>query len=65
MPITIDVIDPQGNFDEVSYDNARMTFKDIVEKNIINERSEYEDFVNTYNRIQKQKEFEDTINVMP
>ena len=67
VPITIDVVDPQGDFDEVSYDNARMTFKDIVEKIYpLMKDQRYEDFVNTYNRIQKQKrEFEDTINVMP
>jgi hypothetical protein len=67
VPITIDVVDPQGDFDEVSYDNARMTFKDIVEKIYpLMKDQRYEDFVNTYNRIQKQKrEFEDTMNVMP
>ena len=67
VPITIDVVDPQGDFDEVSYDNARMTFKDIVEKIYpLMKDQRYENFVNTYNRIQKQKrEFEDTINVMP
>ena len=67
VPITIDVVDPQGDFDEISYDNARMTFKDIVEKIYpLMKDKRYEDFVNTYNRIQKQKrEFEDTINVMP
>jgi len=67
VPITIDVVDPQGDFDEVSYDKARMTFKDIVEKIYpLMKDQRYEDFVNTYNRIQKQKrEFEDTMNVMP
>ena len=67
VPITIDVVDPQGDFDEVSYDNARMTFKDIVEKIYpLMKDQRYENFVNTYNRIQKQKrEFEDTMNVMP
>ena len=44
-----------------------MTFKDIVEKIYpLMKDQRYEDFVNTYNRIEKQKrEFEDTINVMP
>ncbi len=67
VPITIDVVDPQGDFDEVSYDKARMTFKDIVEKIYpLMKDQRYEDFVNTYNRIQKQKrEFEDTMNVIP
>ena len=67
FPITIDSVDPVADFDEGSYDKARMTFKDIVEKIYpLMKDQRYEDFVNTYNKIQKQKrEFEDTINVMP
>ena len=65
VPITIDVVDPQGDFDEVSYDNARMTFKDIVEKIYpLMKDQRYEDFVNTYNRIQKQKQEFDIISEM-
>jgi len=67
VPITIDVVDPQGDFDEGSYDKARMTYKDIVEKIYpLMKDQRYEDFVITYNRIQEQKrEFDETISVMP
>ena len=65
VPITIDVVDPQGDFDEGSYDKARMTYKDIVEKIYpLMKDQRYEDFVNTYNRIQKQKQEFDIISEM-
>jgi len=67
VPITIDDVDNQGEFDEGSYDKARMTFKDIVEKIYpLMKDQRYEDFVTTYNRIQEQKrEFDETISIMP
>jgi len=67
VPITIDVVDPQGDFDEGSYDKARMTFKDIVEKIYpLMKDQRYEDFVIKYNRLKESKrQFDETINVMP
>ena len=67
VPITIDVVDPQGDFDEDSYDKARMTFKDIVEKIYpLMKDQRYEDFVIKYNRLKESKrQFDETINVMP
>ena len=67
VPITIDVVDPQGDFDEGSYDKSRMTYKDIVEKIYpLMKDQRYKDFIITFNRIKEQKkEFDETINVMP
>ncbi len=67
VPITIDVVDTQGDFDEGSYDKARMTFKDIVEKIYpLMKDQRYEDFVIKYNRLKESKrQFDETINVMP
>ena len=67
VPITIDVVDPQGDFDEGSYDKARMTFKDIVEKIYpLMKDQRYEDFVIKYNRLKESKrQFDETINIMP
>ena len=67
VPITIDVVDPQGDFDEGSYDKARMTFKDIVEKIYpLMKDQRYEDFVIKYNRLKESKrQFDETISVMP
>ena len=67
VPITIDVVDPQGDFDEGSYEKARMPFKDIVEKiYTLTKDQRYEDFVIKYNRLKESKrKFEETINVMP
>lgn len=67
VPITIDVVDPQGDFDEGSYDKARMTFKDIVEKIYpLMKDQRYKDFVIKYNRLKESKrQFDETINVMP
>ena len=67
VPITIDVVDSQGDFDEGSYDKARMTFKDIVEKIYpLMKDQRYEDFVIKYNRLKESKrQFDETINVMP
>ena len=66
-PITIDVVDPDGDFDEGSYDKARMTFKDIIEKIYpLMKDQRYEDFVIKYNRIKESKrQFDETISVMP
>ena len=66
-PITIDVVDPEGDFDEGSYDKARMTFKDIIEKIYpLMKDQRYEDFVIKYNRLKESKrQFDETINVMP
>ena len=66
-PITIDVVDPEGDFDEGSYDKARMTFKDIIEKIYpLMKDQRYEDFVIKYNRIKESKrQFDETISVMP
>ena len=66
-PITIDVVDPQGDFDEGSYDKARMTFKDIIEKIYpLMKDQRYEDFVIKYNRLKESKrQFDETISVMP
>ena len=67
VPITIDVVDPQGDFDEGSYDKARMTFKDIVDKIYpLMKDQRYEDFVIKYNRLKESKrQFDETINIMP
>jgi hypothetical protein len=63
VPITIDVVTPQGDFDEGSYDDARFTYKEIVEKiyPLIKDKR-YDDFVNNYNRIQLQKQAFDLIS---
>ena len=63
VPITIDVVTPQGDFDEGSYDDARFTYKEIVEKIYpLMKDKRYNDFVNNYNRIQLQKQTFDLIS---
>ena len=65
VPISIDIVDPTSDFDEGSYDKARMTYKDIVEKIYpLMKDVRYEEFVNKYNRIQKQKQEFDIISEM-
>ena len=67
FPITIDSVDPVADFDEGSYDKARMTFKDIQEKIYpLMEDVRYKKWVERYNRTKKAtQEFEQTISVMP
>ena len=56
VPITIDVIDPMGDFDEGNYDKARFTYKDIVEKIYpLAKDVRYKNFINEYNIIKKRK----------
>ena len=63
VPITIDVVTPQGDFDEGNYDDARFTYKEIVEKIYpLMKDKKYNDFVNNYNRIQLQKQTFDSIS---
>jgi len=63
VPITIDVVTPQGDFDEGSYDDARFTYKEIVEKIYpLMKDKRYNDFVNNYNRIQLEKQTFDSIS---
>ena len=63
VPITIDVVTPQGDFDEGNYDDARFTYKDIVEKIYpLMKDKRYNDFVNNYNRIQLEKQTFDLIS---
>jgi len=63
VPITIDVVTPQGDFDEGNYDDARFTYKEIVEKIYpLMKDKRYDDFVNNYNRIQLQKQTFDSIS---
>ena len=63
VPITIDVVTPQGDFDEGNYDDARFTYKEIVEKIYpLMKDKRYDDFVNNYNRIQLQKQTFDLIS---
>ena len=65
VPISIDIVDPTNDFDEGSYDKARMTYKDIVEKIYpLMKDVRYEEFVDKYNRIQKQKQEFDMISEM-
>jgi len=66
-PITIDSVDPVADFDEGSYDKARMTFKDIEEKIYpLMEDVRYKKWVERYNRVKKStQQFEQTISVMP
>ena len=65
VPISIDIVDPTSDFDEGSYDKARMTYKDIVEKIYpLMKDVRYEEFVDKYNRIQKQKQEFDIISEM-
>lgn len=65
VPISIDIVDPTDDFDEGSYDKARMTYKDIVEKIYpLMKDVRYEEFVDKYNRIQKQKQEFDIISEM-
>ena len=65
VPISIDIVDPTSDFDEGSYDKARMTYKDIVEKIYpLMKDKRYEEFVEKYNRIQKQKQEFDKISEM-
>ena len=67
FPITIDSFDPVADFDEGSYDKARMTFKDIEEKIYpLMQDVKYKKWVERYNRTKKAtQEFEQTISVMP
>ena len=63
VPITIDVVTPQGDFDEANYDDARFTYKEIVKKIYpLMKDKRYDDFVNNYNRIQLQKQTFDSIS---
>tara|TARA_R100000315_G_scaffold61576_1_gene40405 strand:+ start:445 stop:2283 length:1839 start_codon:yes stop_codon:yes gene_type:complete len=63
VPITIDVVTPQGDFDEGNYDDARFTYKEIVEKIYpLMKDKRYNDFVNNYNRIQLEKQTFDLIS---
>jgi hypothetical protein len=63
VPITIDVVTPQDDFDEGSYDDARFTYKEIVEKIYpLMKDKRYNDFVNNYNRIKLQKQTFDSIS---
>ena len=65
VPISIDIVDPTSDFDEGNYDKARMTYKDIVEKIYpLMKDVRYEEFVDKYNRIQKQKQEFDIISEM-
>jgi hypothetical protein len=57
FPISIDVVDASGDFDEVAYDKSRMTYKDIVEKIYpLMQDQRYEKFVDEYNKIKIQKQ---------
>ena len=63
VPITIDVVTAQGDFDEANYDDARFTYKEIVEKIYpLMKDKRYDDFVNNYNRIKLQKQTFDSIS---
>ena len=63
VPITIDVVTPQDDFDEGNYDDARFTYKEIVEKIYpLMKDKRYNDFVNNYNRIQLEKQTFDLIS---
>ena len=50
-------------YDEGNYDDARFTYKEIVEKIYpLMKDKRYDDFVNNYNRIQLQKQEFDLIS---
>jgi hypothetical protein len=63
VPITIDVVTPVEDFDEGSYDDARFTYKEIIEKIYpLMKDKRYNDFVKNYNKIQLEKQTFDLIS---